>query len=156
MIKRTIATTLVAAALLAGCADGQGNKQTFGTIIGAGVGVLAGSQLGKGKGQWVAAAVGGLAGAYAGSEIGKALDQNDRKMAQQTAQLALENNKAGQASAWRNPDTGHSGSATPISTYSDAGKDCREFETSVNVDGNSEAATGRACRNADGSWTIVP
>ncbi len=156
MSKKMIATVLVAAAALTGCAEGQGNKQTLGTIIGAGVGVLAGSQFGSGKGQWLAAAIGGMAGAYAGSEIGKVLDQNDRKMAQQTAQLALENNKTGQASSWRNPDSGNSGSATPISTYSEGGRDCRKFESKVNVDGKSETATGKACRNADGSWTVVP
>ncbi len=156
MMKRMIATALLAVAVLTGCADGQGNKQTLGTIIGAGVGVLAGAQFGSGKGQWLAAAVGGLAGGYAGSEIGKVLDQNDQKMAQQTAQLALENNKTGLASDWHNPDSGHSGSATPVSTYSDGGKDCRDFETQVNVDGKSETATGKACRNGDGSWTVVP
>jgi len=155
MIKRMMAMSFVAIALLAGCAGGQGNKQTYGTILGAGVGILAGTQFGGGKGQWLAAAIGGLAGAYAGSEIGKVLDVNDQKLAQKTAQEALENNPTGQQSAWRNPDSGHSGSYTPTSTYQVGGKDCREFETKVTIDGKSETAKGRACRNADGSWTIV-
>jgi len=156
MMKRTIPSILLAAALLAGCAEGQGNKQTYGTILGTGVGLLVGSQFGSGKGQWVAAAIGGLAGAYAGSEIGKSLDANDRKLSSQTAQLALERNPTGQSSSWHNPDTGHSGTHTPTSTYRDAGKDCREFKTTVDIEGSTETATGRACRNADGSWIVVP
>lgn len=156
MKKNIMAITLVAVALLTGCAEGQGNKQTIGTILGGGVGILAGSQFGSGKGQWVAAAIGGLAGAYAGSELGKTLDENDQNLSRQTAQAALESNKTGEESTWRNPDSGHSGGIKPTSTYSDSGKDCREFETTVNVDGKSEKANGRACRNADGSWTVVP
>ncbi|HER27620.1 MAG TPA: glycine zipper 2TM domain-containing protein, partial [Rhodospirillales bacterium] len=138
MMKKMIAVPLVAIALLTGCAEGTANKQTFGTVIGAGLGALVGAQFGSGKGQILAAVVGGLAGAYAGSEIGKVLDANDRDMAQQTAQLALETNKTGYASSWQNPDSGHSGSATPTSTYQQGGKDCREFETTVNVDSKSE------------------
>lgn len=156
MKKNIVSTMLVAVAVLTACAEGQGNKQTIGTILGAGVGILAGSQFGGGKGQWVAAAIGGLAGGYVGSEFGKKLDENDQNLSMQTAQVALENNKTGEATTWRNPDSGHSGSTVPTSTYSDSGKDCREFETTVNVDGKSEKATGRACRNADGSWTVVP
>jgi len=156
MNKRIVPIMLLAVALLTGCAEGQGNKQTIGTIIGAGVGILAGSQFGGGKGQWAAAAIGGLAGAYAGSEFGKVLDEDDQNLSRQTAQVALENNKTGQESTWRNPDSGHSGGTAPTRTYNDSGKDCREFETTVNVEGKSETATGRACRNDDGSWTVVP
>ena len=156
MTKHSIILSFLAVVMLAGCAQNQGDKQTYGTIIGAGVGLLVGSQIGGGKGTWIAAAVGGLAGAYAGGEIGRGLDENDRRMSQQTAQLALENNQTGQESSWRNPDTGHSGTSTPTRTYNSNGQDCREFESTVYVEGKSETASGRACRNEDGSWTVVP
>ena len=103
-----------------------------------------------------AIAVGTLAGAWGGSEVGKSLDKADRLFAQNTAQESLEKNKIGQVSSWRNPDTGHSGTVTPTKTYKSASNQtCREFETTIFVDGKQEVGTGEACRNSDGTWQIV-
>lgn len=153
-----IALTTAAAVLLAGCQNMQDNpKQTMGTILGAGTGALIGSQIGSGRGQMVGIAVGTLAGAMLGSEIGKSLDNADKAMSQRTAQTSLENNRTGQTSSWRNPDSGNAGTYTPTSTYRSAsGQDCREFEQTITVEGRTERAMGRACRQANGSWQIVP
>ena len=76
--------------------------------------------------------------------------------AQRTAQQSLEYNQTGQTAAWRNPDSGHSGTVTPTRTYRTAdGQNCREFEQTIYVDGKQETAKGRACRRADGTWQIV-
>lgn len=153
-----IALATAAAVLLAGCQNMQDNpKQTMGTILGAGTGALIGSQIGSGRGQMVGIAVGTLAGAMLGSEIGKSLDNADKAMSQRTAQTSLENNRTGQTSSWRNPDSGNTGTYTPTSTYRSAsGQDCREFEQTITVEGRTERAMGRACRQANGSWQIVP
>lgn len=37
----------------------------------------------------------------------------------------------------------------------DNGRDCREFEQAIYVDGRRQTATGTACREADGTWRIV-
>ncbi|MBM3566006.1 MAG: glycine zipper 2TM domain-containing protein [Alphaproteobacteria bacterium] len=155
-MKKT-ATILAAAVLLTGCQTMQDNpKQTMGTLLGAGTGALIGSQIGGGKGALAAVAVGTLAGAFIGSEIGKSLDNADKAMAQRTAQTSLESNRTGQTSSWRNPDSGHSGTYTPVSTYRSAGgQDCREYETTVTIDGRTERATGHACRGPNGQWQIV-
>ncbi len=157
MKKTGTVLALAAVVVLAGCQNMQDSpKQTMGTILGAGTGALIGSQVGGGKGQLVGIAVGTLAGAMIGGEIGKSLDNADKAMAQRTAQTTMENNRAGQTSSWRNPDSGHSGSYTPTSTYRTAsGQDCREYETSVTIDGRTERATGRACRGPNGEWQIV-
>jgi len=155
MFKRHIIVSLLSAALLAGCAEGR-EKETIGTIVGAGLGALAGSQIGSGKGQMAAVAVGALAGAWAGGELGKSLDKADRMKAKQTAQNSLENSKSGQVAAWRNPDSGNSGTFTPVNAYKEDKKDCREFESTITVGGKTEPATGKACRNDDGTWTVVP
>jgi len=156
LVKRTI-TAAAALAFLVSCADMEKNpKGTLGSILGAGVGALAGSQVGSGKGQMAAIAIGALAGAWAGGEVGKSLDRADRNYAQQTAQNSLEYSRAGETRTWRNPDSGHSGSTTPVRTYQSAtGANCREFESSILVDGREEKAFGRACRQADGTWKIV-
>ena len=139
---------------LAACAEGR-EGETIGTVAGGALGAVLGSQFGGGKGQLAAVAIGAIAGAWAGSTLGKKLDEEDKVYAQRTAQDAMEYNKAGQTSTWRNPDSGNSGTATPVQTYENAaGKDCREFETSIFVDGEQEKGTGTACRQPDGTWQI--
>ena len=141
---------------LAACAQEQGNKQIGGTLIGAGLGALTGSQIGGGRGKLAAVAIGALAGAYLGSEVGKSLDRADRLAMRETSQTALEKNPVGRASSWSNPDTGHSGTVTPTRTYQTAsGRTCREYQQTVTIDGRTEQAYGRACRQPDGSWKIT-
>ncbi len=141
---------------LSACQQGQGNKQTGGTLVGAGLGALLGSQIGGGKGKLAAVAIGALAGAYLGSEVGKSLDRADRLAMQRTSQKALERNRSGQSSGWSNPDSGHRGTVTPTRTYQTAsGRPCREYQQTVTIDGKTERAYGRACRQPDGSWKIA-
>lgn len=156
MFVTRLTALALAAAVLAGCQNMQDNpKQTAGTVIGAGLGGLAGSQIGSGKGKLVATGAGVLIGALLGSEIGKSLDNADKAMMQRTSQQSLEYNRTGQSSSWRNPDSGHSGTYTPTSTYKSAsGQDCREFEQTVTIDGRTERAIGHACRDANGVWRI--
>ncbi len=155
-ILRGAAAIVVAVPLIA-CQNMQDNpKQTGGTLIGAGLGALIGSQVGSGKGKLAAVAVGALAGAWAGSEVGASLDRADKIYAQRNAQDSLEYNQTGQGKGWKNPDSGHSGTFTPTRTYKTAaGENCRDFETTIYVDGKQETGTGRACRQADGTWQII-
>jgi len=157
VIKGVALASLLAVSLSACQTDMQNNpKQTMGTLLGAGLGALAGSQIGGGKGQLAAVALGALGGAYLGSEIGKSLDAADKSMMQKNAQDSLEYAQTGTTTAWRNPDSGNSGTFTPTNTYqATSGQNCREFETTVYVDGKEETGTGRACRQADGTWKIV-
>ena len=79
-----------------------------------------------------------------------------RLYAQQTAQHALETAPSGTTSSWRNPDTGHSGTFTPEKTYKAAdGDDCRDFTSTVTIQGRAETMRGQACRQPDGTWRIV-
>ena len=142
--------------LMAGCAQEGQQKQQIGTLLGAGLGALAGTQVGSGKGRLLGVAVGTLAGAYLGSEIGKSLDAADRARLQNATQYSLEYNPVGKTSSWSNPDSGNSGTVTPKRTYQTAENNaCREFESSVVIDGQEETAIGQACRQPDGSWRIV-
>ncbi len=155
-----IAAILIAGALVLSVAacEGQryGQKQTGGAILGGIAGGLLGAQVGGGKGKLAAVAVGTLVGVMVGSEVGKSLDRADQLYAQRNAQSALESNPVGQASTWSNPDSGHSGSITPVKTYQTAAGDpCREYQQTVTIGGRTETAYGRACRQADGSWKIV-
>lgn len=146
---------LVLTLFLVACAD-SGPKQTVGTLLGAAAGGLAGAQVGSGSGQLAATAAGALLGAYLGSEVGKSLDKADELYAQQAAADALENAPTGATSNWTNPDSGNSGTITPVRTYQTAqGQYCREYQQTVTVAGQTQQAYGTACREPDGTWRIV-
>jgi len=160
-----IGAAAIIAMTLAACTQGPngetetplgGPKQTLGTLGGAGTGAFIGSQIGHGSGNLAATAIGGLLGAFVGSEIGKSLDRADHAALQQTTQSTLETSPTGHTGTWQNPDSGHSGTVTPVKTYqTDAGQYCREFQQTVTVGGQTQQAYGTACRQPDGSWKIV-
>ncbi|MEX0582202.1 MAG: RT0821/Lpp0805 family surface protein [Sneathiella sp.] len=147
---------LVAVLALAGCANAQNNpKTTGGAIIGGIGGALLGSVFGKGTGQLVAVGVGTLAGAMIGSEVGKSLDAADRAQIDRAEKQAT-TAPMGQTITWNNPDSGNSGSITPVrdGNHTD-GRYCREFQQTVEVGGKLEKGYGTACRQPDGSWQIM-
>ncbi|MBI3443776.1 MAG: glycine zipper 2TM domain-containing protein [Magnetospirillum sp.] len=140
--------------LLAGCAEGK-LGQTGGAILGGVGGGLLGSQFGGGTGKLIMAALGTAIGAYAGSELGKKLDETDKEKAVKAEEEA-HSAPVGQTVAWNNPESGHSGTVTPTREGKDAhGNTCRDYQSTVTVDGKDETVTGTACRQADGSWTVA-
>ena len=155
-LPRLAAMALVAFALV-GCANPDlGPKQTVGALVGAGTGAFIGSHIGHGSGRLVATSVGTLLGAFVGNEAGKSLDRADRLYASRAEYEALEYAPAGSATPWRNPDTGHYGSVTPIETYETAaGQYCREFQHQAQIGGRTRDVYGTACRSPDGQWQAV-
>ncbi len=146
----------ILAVSVAACAQNPGQKETGGALVGAVAGGLLGAQFGKGSGKLAAVAAGTLLGAWAGSEIGRSLDRADRLAMQQTTQTSLETGRTDETSAWRNPDSGHSGTVTPVKTYQTSrGQYCREYQQTVNIGGRTEQAYGTACRQPDGSWKVM-
>jgi surface antigen len=157
MTKKFALVLATSSLLLVGCESVQNNpKQAGGTLIGGALGGLAGAQFGKGTGKLAAVAGGALLGAFLGSEIGSSLDKADKMYAGQAEQKA-HSAPVGQKISWNNPDSGHSGSFTPVREGRDTatGQTCREYKQTVNVDGRTQEATGTACQQADGSWKVV-
>lgn len=74
-----------------------------------------------------------------------------------TLQYALEYNKTNQAADWVNPDTSRSGVVVPVRTFaSDQGWPCREFITTITIDGKKQQqGNGTACRQPNGTWHVV-
>lgn len=154
ILQRLIPVAIVAG-LLSACANDYGPKQTGGTILGGVGGAVAGAQFGKGKGNLAMTAIGTLLGAYMGSEVGKSLDKADQQYANQ-AESRAHAAPIGQSISWNNPDSGHSGTYTPVRDGNDsAGNYCREYQSTVNIGGQNERAFGTACRQPDGSWKVV-
>lgn len=143
MNKRAIVVALLSVSLLAAC-----TKRDQGTVVGGLVGGALGSQFGGGTGKVIMTGLGALAGAYIGGNIGQKMDDNDRMQADR----ALENNRTGEASTWRNPDSGHSYTVTPTRSYQGSAGQCREYTTKAIIDGRADVVRGTACRQPDGSW----
>jgi len=139
---------------LQGC-NGQMNKQGGGTLIGGVAGGLLGAQFGKGEGKLLATGVGALAGALIGGQIGKTMDEYDRQMMVKSSKQALEFSPTGNSVEWKNPDSGNSGSITPVKTFKESGRYCREYVQEVIIAGEKQKAYGKACRQPDGNWEII-
>ena len=153
---RLAVVAVTAAALLAGCQTGMGTKETGGALAGAAAGGLLGSQFGSGSGQLAMTGAGVILGAFLGSQVGQSLDRSDQLYAQQAANQAFEGGRSGSSYAWQNPDSGNSGVIRPQGvSYYQQGQPCRQYTQTVYVGGRAETLTGTACRNTDGTWTIV-
>ncbi|WP_085899925.1 RT0821/Lpp0805 family surface protein [Kiloniella majae] len=152
-VKASIAVLLIALSTTA-CSNDTGIKQTVGGLGGALAGGLLGAQFGKGSGQIVAAAAGAVVGGFLGSEVGRYMDDEDKRKAD-TAYNQAQAAPVGQTIAWNNPDSGNSGTVTPVRDgTSSEGKYCREYQQTVVIGGKTEEAYGTACRQEDGSWEI--
>lgn len=156
--KAGLKATAAAAALLAlgACAEGHSNQQ-MGTLLGAGLGALLGAHIGDGDAGVMLGTAGAIVGASVGSSIGARLDEADRMEMELARAHALQYGEPGETTKWYNPDSGNGGAVVPGPVYQDPkGAYCREFTQRVIIAGKEEEAYGRACRQPDGSWLIVP
>jgi len=151
----TIANMLCALLLVvavAGCQiDARRPQLSLVTVDG-----LLESTIGDDKGELPPTAVGTLFGAYHQTEVGQRLFWSDRSHAEGVARNSLETSPAGQTARWSNPDSGHTGTFTPINTYrSDDDLRCRDYVLGVTIDGVTQHTDGAACLAHDGLWRIV-
>jgi surface antigen len=144
-----IALALVLA--LAACSTAPPPKEGIGAATGAVLGGVLGATVGRGTGRDVAAIAGSVLGAFLGSSVGRSMDQVD----QLKTAAALESNRTGAPTAWRNPDTGYAYTVTPTRTYDTPAGPCREFETVADLGGRREVVRGTACRQPDGTWRAM-
>jgi surface antigen len=156
MLRTTVIAGVTALSLGLAACQNSGTKETIGTLGGAAAGGAIGSQIGQGSGRAIAIGVGVLLGGLVGNQVGQYLDQQDRQLAVQNANYALENGRSGYSSEWRNPDNGHYGTFTPQAAYNNnRGQVCREGSSTVVIDGRNETVVNRYCRNPDGTWTLA-
>lgn len=131
---------------------GRCNRDVIGAVLGGAVGAAAGSQIGKGDGRTLATVGGAIIGVLVGGNIGRAMDQVDQNCVGQV----LERAPTGKPVVWNNPDGNGEYRVTPTRTYQTrSGTYCREYRTTIMIDGRAEKAYGTACRQADGTWKKV-
>jgi surface antigen len=153
-VLKAFITLALTGILTAGCATMEQNPKTsIGAIGGGALGGLIAAAAGGNAATIAASAVGGM---LLGGLVGNLLDERDKRLAAEAAQRALETAPTGNPVSWKNPDSGHYGTVTPMKTYQTAGGSyCREYQTTVIIDGKQERGHGTACRQPDGSWKIV-
>ena len=149
LITYTCAAFL-AAATMSGCTPG--NNTGGATMTGAALGGLLGGALTGGDDKWAGALAGALVGGAIGNQIGKRMDAQDKK----NMESAITTTPVGSQAQWTNQQTDITYKVTPTKQYKTASNQyCREYTTSVKVDGQWQNAYGKACRQSDGSWKMV-
>ncbi|MFC1673053.1 RT0821/Lpp0805 family surface protein [Pseudomonadota bacterium] len=150
---------LVAGALvlsISACSWNKERSAQIGGVAGGILGGILGSKVGGGSGRDSAMILGATLGAMWGSDVARGMTDVDKVFQERTTADSLEYGKPGEQSTWSNPDSGNSGKVSSGETYQNAeGKDCRQFETTVIVEGEERDATGTACRMGDGEWEVV-
>ena len=153
--KRAVAKTNAPA--LRSCPQKRGvcTRQVLGGLLGGMAGAAIGSRIGKGDERTAAIIGGTIIGMIVGGSIGRSMDEVDQMKANQAINTA-HTAPLGETITWNNPDSGHSGTVTPVRDGTSAsGSYRREFQQTVTIGGQTEQAYGTACRQPDGSWQIV-
>ena len=153
LVPAALLALILSTVSLSGCVGAAGPRAQVGAVTGAVGGGLIGAAAGGGAGGVLS---GVLLGGLVGGAIGDSLDRADRELASRAAWSSLEYSPSGSTSEWANPDSGHSGSTTPLHTYQVAsGSYCREFTQMIHVGGHAERGYGTACLQPYGIWAIV-
>jgi len=109
----------------------------------------------------VAALLLGLGGSYflADYRVGQELSRielvrlADKQVKEAALYEALEKNISGRTVAWENPDSGRSGSITPVRTFKNRqGQWCREYAASEALGNDQDSRRAIACRQPEGIW----
>jgi surface antigen len=85
------------------------------------------------------------------------LTPGDRAINRKCINKTLNEAPTGKPYTWRNPETGNGGTVTPTSKpQRHNGEVCRSFKETITLkDGRTETINSRACKQADGSWSIA-
>lgn len=161
-----LTTTAAAAFLLLGATTGtasaQGydcgynrNNQAAGAIAGAIIGGVIGNQVFRGE-RGLGTVAGVVLGGFAGSQLAKTGDDCDRYYASNAYYDAFEHSRPYQRVRWENPRSRNYGYVVPADYYRDrSGRQCRNYQQEIWVNGRRQVAEGTACRTREGTWRII-
>ena len=128
------------------------------TSTGFGTGRTGGSDGGNSNGgrpKTTEEMISAMGGGLIGGTLGNGLDARERRKALEAEYRALEYTQSGNNVAWSGDRAGRSGTVVPAQPYRVGSQDCRQYQHTVTIDGTSRSARGTACRNPDGSWSIL-
>lgn len=100
-----------------------------------------------------------LVASLEGGLIGRAdtptLNARDRSTALQSEYRALEYTAPSQPVYWQSQNGKLSGTVIPSQPYRVGSQDCRQYAHLVTMAGTTVEQNGTACRNQDGSWSLL-
>ena len=125
-----------------------------GVIVGALIGGLLGNAAGSGRTGATLAGV--IVGGAVGAALTSNLDCEDRSYAYKTYYDGFNAGRPNAVYRWSNPRNDHRGEFRVVDYYNDsAGFRCSNYNQTIYIQGRPQTATGRACRQPDGTWAIV-
>jgi surface antigen len=125
-------------------------------IAGALIGGLLGNAAGSGGGRTGATVVGVIAGGAVGAALTSNLSCEDRSYAYKTYSDGFSAGRSNATYKWQNPRDDHRGEFRVGTYFNDpAGFRCANYTQSIYVQGRAQRASGKACRQPDGTWAIV-
>lgn len=125
-----------------------------GVLLGALIGGLIGNAVGDGRGSATAAGV--IIGGAVGAAMTRDMTCEDRSYAYRSYYNGFNSGRPGSRYSWRNPSNNHRGDVVVGNYYNDrSGFRCTTFTQTIYIQGRPQVATGRACRQPDGTWAVV-
>ncbi len=94
-------------------------------------------------------------GGLVGGPFGTKLERGDRTVAFEAEYKALEYSKGGELVNWTGKTGSVSGKVVAAQPYRVGSQDCRQYSHELDQSGIVTNARGTACRNADGTWSLL-
>jgi surface antigen len=94
-------------------------------------------------------------GGLVGGPFGARLDRADRTAAFEAEYKALEYSKGGELVTWTGRTGTAGGKVVAAQPYRVGSQDCRQFSHELTLSGAATNARGTACRNNDGTWSLL-
>jgi surface antigen len=94
-------------------------------------------------------------GGLVGGPFGAALGQPDRLAAFEAEYKALEYSKGGELVTWAGKTGAAGGKVVAAQPYRVGSQDCRQYIHELTLSGATSSARGTACRNNDGTWSLL-
>jgi len=127
-----------------------------GVVAGALIGGLLGNAVSHAGGKTGGTIAGVVVGGAVGAALTRSLDCEDRSYAYKTYSDGFNAGRPNDSYRWRNPRNGHYGEFQVRDYYNDPdGFHCANYTQQIFVNGQPQAASGRACQQPDGTWAIV-
>lgn len=96
-----------------------------------------------------------VGGGLIGGDLGQGMGRHAKREALEAEYKALETAMAGQPIAWGNSGSGTGGHVVAAQPYRVGSQNCRQYAQTIDGGPARRSARGTACRNADGSWTLL-
>lgn len=108
-----------------------------------------------GGGKVASSVIAAMGGGLVNGSIGSSLSAGEKRSALEAEYKALEYTASGQPVGWKGDQASRFGEVVAAQPYRVGSQDCRQYAQTVHAGGAASTARGTACRNADGSWSLL-